>query len=618
MQESIQPSGILQQARRLRKAGQAEEALVLLKQHLDAGDLGAEHAEQAGRLVEKLFSLSPKPAQRVLLLGQCTLTWIKYALVASAFAQGIRLEVTEGEFDNVIQDLWLHAGQGFPFDLVLLFPWNNRLLDSQGQPRAERIDQSQALWSSAWALLQEHSPAKVIQVGYDWGCAGPLGYHAMRYGEGDARMVQDVNRHLCENLPAGIYYLNLEQISGMMGRSTFYDYRNYYWTKNPFSERGTFEVARHLAAAIRTLLQGTKKVLVLDLDNTLWGGIVGEAGPFGVVFDLTPEGEAYRAFQRYVQQLKERGVLLAIASKNNPEDAREPFLKRHDCILTLDDFAAFEAHWEPKYQSLRRIADALNLGLDSFVFFDDNPAEREQVRQMLPEVSVVAVPPDPADYVQALENGLYFETAEVTPDDRERSERYLHERKRKALAHNAASLGEYLTSLEMVGEVRSMRDEDYQRATQLMGKTNQFNLTTRRHAQGYLEKLAENPENLLLVFELRDRFGEYGVVGVALGVAESSRDPRRLEIDTFLLSCRVIGRTAEEFFMNALLRTAHARGYRQVVGTYQRTAKNGQVADLLPRLGFQPLSSREEGGDTYVFSLEGGSAEFATYVRPKE
>ena len=273
-------------------------------------------------------------------------------------------------------------------------------------------------------------------------------------------------------------------VSGEFGRASFYDQRRYYWTKQPFSEAGTLHLTGHLWAGVRALTTGPKKVLVLDLDNTLWGGVVGETGPLGIGLGDSPEGEAYLAFQKHVKDLTRRGIVLAVASKNNPADAREPFETNLDMALKLDDIAAFEACWEPKGATIQRIARTLNLGLDSFVFFDDNPAEREQVRQALPEVEVVDVPEDPAEYVRVLQAGLWFETVGLIDADwRPASEQYAVERKRRELQETSGSLDDYLRSLEMVAEVKAIDEADLQRVVQLPGKTNQFNLTTRRHTR---------------------------------------------------------------------------------------------------------------------------------------
>ncbi|HSR96245.1 MAG TPA: HAD-IIIC family phosphatase, partial [Kofleriaceae bacterium] len=328
-------------------------------------------------------------------------------------------------------------------------------------------------------------------------------------------------------------------------------------------------------------------VLVLDLDNTLWGGVVGETGPLGVALGGTADGEAFRAFQRHCRGLAQRGVLLAVASKNNPADARAPFGTHPDMVLALDDFAAFDASWDPKATALRRIADTLALGLDAFVFFDDNAAEREHIRQALPEVEVVDVPDDPAGYVRALEDGLWFEATGLTDEDRARTAHYTVERHRVELRAAAVNLDDYLTSLEMTAQLRALDETDLQRVVQLIGKTNQFNLTTRRHAEAQVRAIAGAAGSIALTVRLRDRFGDYGLVAVVLGL----RDGEALAIDTWLMSCRVIGRTLEQLVLRELVARAERLGYRRLIGEYVPTAKNALVAGLYGELGFVPLGA---------------------------
>ena len=251
--------------------------------------------------------------------------------------------------------------------------------------------------------------------------------------------------------------------------------------------------------------------------------------------------------------------MLAVASKNNQADGREPFEKNPEMILGLDDIAAAEINWEPKGTTIRRIAETLNLGLDSFVFFDDNPAEREQVRQAIPEVAVVDVPAEPAEYVRALEAGLWFETTSLTEDDRARAEQYAVERKRRELQRSAGSMEDYLRSLEMRADVREIDEADLMRVVQLLGKTNQFNLTTRRHTREDVLRLLALPDAIGLTVRVADRFGDHGLIGVLIAAAADD-DPRTLRVDTWLMSCRVIGRTVEEFFVAELLEARRTAG----------------------------------------------------------
>jgi FkbH-like protein len=259
-------------------------------------------------------------------------------------------------------------------------------------------------------------------------------------------------------------------------------------------------------------------------------------------------------------------------------------------VLKLDDVAAWEVNWEPKGTTIARLAEALNLGIDSFVFFDDNPAEREQVRQALPEVTVVEVPEDPAEYVRALQAGLWFEAAQLTEADRVRTDQYVVERKRRAL-QETLSMDDYLRSLEMVAAVGAIDEADLQRVVQLLAKTNQFNLTTRRHTRDDVLGLLGRPGAIGLTVRVRDRFGDHGLVAALIGVPDEAWGESTLRIDTWLMSCRVIGRTVEQFSLGALWERARALGYRGIVGEYIATPKNALVRPLYESLGFRPISA---------------------------
>ena len=416
-----------------------------------------------------------------------------------------------------------------------------------------------------------------------------------------------VNQQLRDGLPPGAVFCDLEQISGEIGRNRFYDARRYYWTKQPFSEEGLVRLVEHLAAGIRALTTGPKKVLVLDLDNTLWGGVVGETGPLGITIGEGADGEAYTAFQKHVKGLSARGIVLAASSKNNDSDAREPFEKNPNMVLSLDDFAHFEATWDPKAVTLRKIAQTLRLGLDSFVFFDDNPAEREHIRQALPEVAVVEVPPDPAEYIRALDRELFFEAVDITNEDRIRAEQYLSERRRRDTETTFESLDGYLTSLEMTGDVRAIDEGDMDRVVQLIGKTNQFNLTTRRHGLAKVRQMLDLPATVGLTLRMSDRFGDHGLVSLIIATSVPGAELPTLAIDTWLMSCRVISRTAEEFFLNALIAAAREAGVSRLVGEYVPTAKNGLVRELYDRLGFERRGMSESGVLTYQMELKTAS-----------
>ncbi len=600
----------------LRKQGKVEEALGLLGDALRRGGFTGEQIDKAGRFIQRELK-DDAEAHRVLILGQCTTTWVGNALTAHAFGRGMAVTVHDGEYDNVMQELLAAASVGGRVDTVVFLPWHQRLLGGEDRSASRRVKDEAAFWGQAWSIARGQLKARVIQVGYDADTSGPMGTHLGGAAGGPIGLIREANRALRSALPNGGYFVDLERVAGDFGRDRFYDPRRYHWTKQPFSEAGASLLGERLSAAVRAVTTGPKKVLVLDLDNTLWGGVVGETGPLGITLGESPDGEAFRAFQHYVKGLADRGVVLAVCSKNNHDDACEPFEKNPDMALSLEDFAAFEAGWDPKPAAIERIAQTLRLGLDSFVFFDDNPAEREHVRQALPGVEVVDVPEDPSGYIRALESGWWFEATQVTGADRQRAEQYTTERKRRDAEQSFTSIGDYLGSLEMIGDVREVDDADMQRVVQLLGKTNQFNLTTRRHTEERVRSMLAKPGAVGLTLRLSDKFGDHGLVSLMLAVPGDEGEAQALRIDTWLMSCRVISRTAEQFMLQSLLDHAKERGHTRIVGEYIPTRKNQLVVDLYVRMGFSRVAEHGDGRVEYGADVTGVDCP-ATYIRPAE
>jgi len=596
----------------LQRRGAHHAALDALRDLLRRGSLPPHRLAAAGRYIARQLAdgVAGPVAARVRIVGECTTSFLVPLLTGEAWGRGTALSVSEAAYDNMIQALAQGPADG---GVVVLVPWLRRLLADDSRDAAQRIADELAFLRQAHELVRR-SGARLVQVGYDWLGAGPWGYHLGARHDGAVRLVREVNAALRAALPVDAYFVDLEQIAGQAGRERFYDLRNHHWTHQPFSDDGLVRLARHLWAGIRAVTTGPKKVLVVDLDNTLWGGVVGEVGPLNVQLGDSPDGAAYREFQEHLRQLARRGVILAVCSKNNPADAREPFAKHPDMVLRLADFAAFEASWDPKPVAIRRIADTLRLGLDSFVFFDDSPVEREHVRQALPEVEVVEVPADPAEYVRALEEGLWFEAVEVTADDRQRAAQYQAEQQRRAAQADAGDVAAFLASLDLRAVVRPVDEADMQRVVQLLGKTNQFILTTRRHSADAVRDLLARERAIGLTLRLCDRFGDYGLISVILAVPDEQRGADTLRIDTWLMSCRAIGRTAEEYFFRELVTQARIRGYRRLLGEFIPTTKNALVADLYPRLGFAILPDSPADVRRFVLDLDAEPPLPPTYV----
>ena len=335
------------------------------------------------------------------------------------------------------------------------------------------------------------------------------------------------------------------------------------------------------------------KCLVLDLDNTLWGGVIGDDGLEGIVLGQgSPAGEAHAALQRYARQLARRGVILAVCSKNDYENAVAPFDAHPEMILRRDDIACFVANWQDKATNLRQIAQTLQIGLDALVFVDDNPAERRLVRAELPQVAVPELPEDPAGYVGCLAEAGYFEAIDLTAEDGARTAQYRANAEREALRQTATDLDSYLRGLEMRLVWSPFDVAGLKRITQLINKTNQFNLTTERRTEPQVMALLEDPAVITLQLRLTDVHGDNGMIGVLIGCVEG----QALRIDTWLMSCRVLGRGVEDTALNLLCKQALERGCTRLEGTYRPTPKNAMVRELYSRFGFEQRLVEERVG----------------------
>jgi FkbH-like protein len=364
------------------------------------------------------------------------------------------------------------------------------------------------------------------------------------------------------------------------GLAAWVDAKLFHLARLPFGVRAQIALGRRLARTLRAAFIPPAKVLVLDLDHTLWGGVLGEDGVGGIALGDEYPGNVFKDFQRYLVALKGRGVLLAIASKNNAADVDEVFTRHRDLVLRREDFAAVRINWEPKSDNLRALAAELNLGLDSFVFLDDSPFEREEVRQALPMVQVLDFPSSPLGLIAAVEDSGWFDRLTLSAEDGARTELYRAQSVRQAAEQTADSREEFLASLGLVATIGAVDAETLPRVAQLLAKTNQFNLTTRRHNAADVQAMLDAGA-VALWLRLADRFGDHGLVGVALAL------PGEMwRIDSFLLSCRVIGRGVETALLARVCELVRARGGKELIGEYMPTAKNALVAEFYPQHGF--------------------------------
>ena len=395
----------------------------------------------------------------------------------------------------------------------------------------------------------------------------------------------DIGRRLHIGVEASLF-LDLDEVLAQIGREAFFDRRLWYSAQFPFAAAASREVSRRVVGIGAALKFPKAKVIALDLDNTLWGGIIGEDGLDGIALGHEYPGNAYMAFQRRLLDFQQRGFILALCSKNNPADVDQVLNEHPHQILKPEHFAAIRVNWEPKPDNLVALAEELNLGLDSFIFVDDSDYECALVRRQLPEVEVIQTPARPVGVPYCLDQVSRLELLSLTVEDQKKTEMYAQERIRRQLRQNAergGGLDGYLASLQMVMKVGIDDLAPLKRLSQLTQKTNQFNLTTRRYDEPHIRRLIDASNWMVSYFSLKDVFGESGIVGLA--VFDLS-EPAVAELDTFLMSCRVIGRKAESAFINALLKRLAASGVREVLADYLPTPKNGLVTSFLPDHGF--------------------------------
>jgi FkbH-like protein len=417
-----------------------------------------------------------------------------------------------------------------------------------------------------------------------------------------AMFVQQANAALaaaCREIP-GTFVFDYARTVVEHGTASWQDPRLFALARQPWTVEAQIATARALARTLRAALVPPAKCLVVDADNTLWGGVIGEDGPGGIDLGDEYPGNVFKGFQKYLRTLKDRGVLLALVSKNEEADVLAVLDQHPDCVLRESDFSARRINWQEKSQNLREVAEALNLGVDALVFFDDNPFEREEVRGLLPAVTVLEAPNDPLEFIATIEDSGCFDQLIFSAEDRDRAALYRQETARTEAREAAASPEEFLAGLEMVATMGPVGAETLPRVAQLLAKTNQFNLTTRRHSASELAHMIEGGA-IALWLRLADRFGDHGLVGVA--IAQPTGGDWR--IDTLLLSCRVIGRGAETALLAELTASIRARGGEsgELVGEYVPSARNGQVRDFYPKHGFMPC-----GENRWKKSLSSGTA----------
>jgi FkbH-like protein len=553
-------------------------------------------------------AIHPLVPFRLGITGNATTHYLLSPLIATAARYGIALECIAGKFDQSLQEALDPASaiNGARPDAVLL------ALDYRGSGlRSMAGDAAGARRSIAAALDQLDAIRNGFRNNGDAICilqtlARPL---ETSFGSLDLalpgtlrHLIDGFNRELAESL-GGTQDLLLD-VAGLaesIGLAEWHDPTLWNMAKIPFANRFLPVYADFVCRLIAALRGKSRRCLVLDLDNTLWGGVIGDDGLPGIILgqgDAT--GEAFLNVQRTALELRERGVVLAVCSKNDDETAREPFRNHPEMLLREHHVAIFQANWNDKATNIRAIAEALSLGLESMVLLDDSPVERGLVREILPEVAVPELPEDPALYARALLAAGYFEAVSLSAEDRRRADIYQANALRVALKASAASIDDYLRSLGTTIHFRSFDLLGRARIAQLINKSNQFNLTTRRYSEAQIARLENDPAFFTLQVRLTDRFGDNGIICAVICV----RNEQDWQIDTWLMSCRVLGRMVEHAVLDEIARNAGLQGIRRLIGTYLRTQRNKLVEEHYGRLGFDLLERADDGATRWELAVD--------------
>lgn len=548
------------------------------------------------RQANKLFKTPTSAKLRIAIIGGYTFNPFADVLLFLLEMANKPCELFIGEFDNHVAEIVKTGSplQHFKPDVILFFPPARRCFSSQPLATSHKKVSVEAAAFANQILALCHTAnqinnTEVLLANHPLPTYLELGPLESKMAASMWNYRKLVNLYLGIEAKPYITLLNIEYLSCYCGLGASEDKRSWYESKQMGSSRLIYHIVCEAAHIIKKCHQPPKKVLVLDLDNTLWGGVIGDDGLENIELgDTSPKGEAFKSFQKAIKKLKERGILLAICSKNNEDTAKKPFLEHPEMVLKLEDFVVFKANWKPKSDNIIDISKELNLGIDSLTFVDDNPAEIDIVNQFVPEVETLQLSKDPSDYVNQLLSTRWFDTFQLSQEDEQRTLQYQQEAQRQNIQLSYSDMDTYLKSIDMKGCIRPFTALDVSRITQLINKSNQFNVTTRRRNQAEVEALLDNKSYYGFTTRLQDRFGDSGLISIVILQTTSSH---KLLIDTFLMSCRVLERKVEYEVLNHIINVAKNLGIKTVEGKYLPTAKNKLVKDLYPRLGFNQIDS---------------------------
>lgn len=540
----------------------------------------------------------PQEKIQVAFLSMFTIKGLKEVLTVKSFEEGIGIQCYEGAYRQVIQEALGWNNQSLKPDITFLL-WDAESLlgdyyiDAYNYTVSERKNYIEDKWKEFKQyvnLLEQNIPGILVIHNFAYPAFSPLGIMEMKQEFGLMESIEYLNRSLAEYCrdKTSVYIFDYAGFQSRYGAAVLKDNKMYYLGDMKLSMDGLILLADEYLSYIRALAGKSRKCLVLDLDNTLWGGIIGEDGIDHIKLGPDYEGKAYREFQIYIKSLLHRGVILAVNSKNNYEDAMEVIENHNYMVLRKQDFAAFKINWQDKVSNMKELAEELNIGLDSMVFIDDDRMNCEMMETNLPMVKTIHLNGNPVTYADEIKRLTDFNTLSFTEEDRKKNEQYRTQILRNELKSNTATLEEFLKSLNIQTRFEELNDSNTQRISQLTMKTNQFNLTTRRYTESDLESLKRSGYEIVCI-HVADRFGDNGICGVLIYKLEK----QEILIDTMLLSCRVMGRRIEDKYFEFLEAAAEKGKATVITGEYIPTMKNKPVEGLYQEKGFVCILQEE-------------------------
>jgi FkbH-like protein len=596
----------------------ARRALIELWTH-EASPSAASFVVQRFEQLRSSLQLQP---YRLAILRSFTVEPIVPLLRAAAFCAGIDLKIHVSDFNAHVQAI-MDAGStlySFAPDAVVLAVqtrdiapdlWNNFTSLTTEQIRAS-IDRIASEFRSWIHAFREKSSAHLIVHNLETPAFPVAGVLDAQSNSGQCTAISEINRSLAAfaSEQTGVYVLDYDGLIARYGRASWHDERKWLTVRLPISASHLNHMVTEWMRFLHPLTGKIAKVLVIDLDNTLWGGVIGEDGLTGIKLGTEYPGAAYQGVQRVLLDLHRRGILLAVCSKNNRDDALDAIENHPGMLLKPAHFAAMRINWTDKSQNLREIANDLNIGIDSLAFLDDNPIERQQVRLALPEVFVIDLPADAMEFANFIRKFPAFERLKLSKEDQQRGAMYHAQREREQLEQTITSREDFYRSLQQEAEISPLTKANQSRIAQLTNKTNQFNLTTRRYSEQQISELVSQPGWNCYSIRVHDRFGDNGLVGVAI----TKQNGITAEIDTFLLSCRVIGRTVETAFLSFLADHARSKGAKRLQGWFLPTKKNAPARDFYSAHGFQAVQ-QNGGGTLWTLDLNSSSLPAPEWIR---